>query len=118
MAMLACFSRSPGSLVGVPLVVGKSEYGASSSAPRVSFAGAFFTQTRQHHWRIGGGVNRLHGRDDTQLAEARNIGGIEVLRVLNAPAQVLRIGVGFEGFLVQIENHAVAAVANSVDAHL
>jgi hypothetical protein len=36
-------------------------------------------------------MHTLHGRDDTQLAEARNVRGVEMLRVFDSPAQGLAV---------------------------
>ena len=63
-------------------------------------------------------MDALHGRDDAQFAEARNIGGVEMLRMLDAPAQVLLVGMLVEDALVDIEHFAVGAVADGVDAEL
>ena len=52
------------------------------------------------------------------LSEARNVGGVEVLGVLDAPAKVLLIGVGLEGVFEDVEGFAVGAVADGVDAEL
>src|ERR1035441_6032179 len=60
----------------------------------------------------------LHGGDDAELSEARNVGGAEVLGMLDAPAQVLLVGVSFEGVLEDVEGFAVGAVADGVDAEL
>src|ERR1022692_2991657 len=60
----------------------------------------------------------LHGGDDAELSETRDIGRAEVLGVLDAPAQVLLLGVGFEGLLEDVEGFAVGTVADGVDAEL
>src|ERR1039458_4946744 len=60
----------------------------------------------------------LHGGDDAELSETRDVGGAEVLGVLDAPPQVLLVGVGFEGVLENVEGFAVGAVADGVDAEL
>ena len=63
-------------------------------------------------------MDALHGGDDAELSEARNIGGVDVLRMLDAPAQVLLIGVGLEGVFEDVEGFAIGAVADGVDAEL
>ena len=63
-------------------------------------------------------MNGLHRRDDAKLAEARQVGGIEVLGVLDAPTQIGLAGMSGEGFLKDVENDAVAAIADSVDVEL
>ena len=63
-------------------------------------------------------MHALHGGDDAELSEARDIGGVEVLRVLDAPAKVLLIGVGLEGVFEDVEGLAVGAIADGVDAEL
>ena len=50
--------------------------------------------------------------------EARDVGRADVLRVLDAPAQVLLVGMLLERLLVDVEHLAVAAVADRVDAQL
>ncbi len=63
-------------------------------------------------------MDGLHRRDHPELGEARDVLGVEVLGVLDAPAQVRRLGVRREGLLVDVEHLAVGAVADGVDAHL
>ena len=63
-------------------------------------------------------MDALHGGDDAELSEARNVGGVDVLGVLDAPAQVLLVGVGFEGVFEDVEGFAVGAIADGVDAEL
>jgi hypothetical protein len=60
-------------------------------------------------------VNPLHRGDDAELGETGQVGGIDVLRVLDAPAKVLpAVGGGLKGLLVDVEDFAVGAVANRV----
>ena len=63
-------------------------------------------------------MDALHGGDHAELAEARDIGGADVLRMLDAPAQILLVGVGFEGVFEDVERFAIGAVADGVDAEL
>ena len=64
-------------------------------------------------------MDALHGGDDAQAAEARDVFGGDVLRVLDAPAQVIagdaRLG---PDALIEIEHLAVGAVADGVGVHL
>ncbi len=63
-------------------------------------------------------MNGLHGSDDAELAEAGNIGGIDVLSVFDAPTEICFIGMRFECFFVNVEDFAIGAVADGVDAEL
>ena len=60
----------------------------------------------------------LHRRNDAELGEARNVGRIDNLRVLDAPARLADFPLvrrdGFECLFVKIENHAVGAIADCV----
>ena len=78
----------------------------------------FAPEPQQHVGRVGRAVDSLHRGDHAQLAEARDIGGAEVLRMLDAPAQVLLVGMRFEGVLEDVERFAIGAVADGVDAQL
>ena len=53
-----------------------------------AFLGALRPEPRQHVRRVRGGVNPLHRRDHAELPEARDVGGADVLRVLDPPAQL------------------------------
>src|SRR5690606_22251218 len=66
---------------------------------------------------IAGLVRGLHRRDHAELREARDVVGVEDLRVLDAEA-VDGGGVLVERGLVRIEHEAVAAVADGVRVHL
>src|ERR1039458_3630651 len=83
-----------------------------------AFLGALGAETEEDIGGVGGAMDALHGGDDAELSEARDIGGVEVLRVLDAPAEVLFIRVCFEGVLEDVEGFAVGAVADGVDAEL
>jgi hypothetical protein len=63
-------------------------------------------------------VNSLHRGDDAEAAEAWDVGGVDVLRVLDAPAEVLFVGMRLEGLLEDVERFAIGAVADGVDAEL
>jgi hypothetical protein len=63
-------------------------------------------------------VDALHRGDHAELAEARDVGGVEVLRVLDAPAQVLAVRRRPRTPLEDVERLAVGAVADGVHAEL
>ena len=72
----------------------------------------------QHIGRVGRAVNPLHRGDDAERAEARDVGGAEMLRVLDAPAQVLLVGLALKTSSKMFERLAIGAVADGVDAEL
>ncbi|MBI3668312.1 MAG: pyridoxal-phosphate dependent enzyme, partial [Acidobacteria bacterium] len=58
--------------------------------PDVSaFLGALGTQARDHVRTVRRAVHALHRRDHAKLAEARNVGSVDVLGMLDPPAQIL-----------------------------
>ena len=63
-------------------------------------------------------MHALHRRDHIQLRETPDVGRVEVLGVLDAPAQVGPVGVGREHLLVEVEHLPVGAVADGVGVHL
>ena len=83
-----------------------------------AFFGALRPQAQQHVGGVGGAVDSLHRGDDAELPEARDILRAEVLGVLDAPAQVLLVGMLPKDPFVDVEGLAVGAVADGVDAKL
>ena len=71
-----------------------------------------------------GGVRRrvdaLHRGDDAEPAEPRDVGGADVLGVLDPPAQLpaVLLRVLLERLLEDVQRLAVAAVADRVHRHL
>ena len=63
-------------------------------------------------------MNSLHRRDDAERAKSRDVLRAEMLRVLDAPADVLLIRIGDEDPLEQIQRLPVRTVANCVHAQL
>src|SRR3546814_1987081 len=61
-------------------------------------------------------MDRLHRGDDAALAEAREIGGVDDLRVLDPPAAIALVGVRHR--LDRIERLGVGLVADRVDRDL
>ena len=53
-----------------------------------------------------------------ELPEARDVGSVEVLRVLDAPAKILLVGVRLERLLEDVQGFAIRAIADGVDAQL
>src|SRR6266540_145856 len=76
------------------------------------------SQARGDEDRVRRAVDPLHGGDDAELAEARDVGRAQVLRVLDAPADVLLVGVGLEGGLEDVQGLVVGPVADGVYAEL
>ena len=62
-------------------------------------------------------MDRLHRRNDAELGEARDVGVIEDLHVLDAKTVIDRRH-GLERRLVGVERDAIAAVADRVRADL
>src|SRR5450432_2383539 len=60
---------------------------------------------------------RLHGSDDVELGEARDIGAGQVLRVLDTQAAVTWAVILLDA-LVEIEDGAIGAIADGVDGDL
>ena len=56
----------------------------------------------------------LHGGDDAKLLEARNVGGVDDLGVLDAIAR----GAGNAGLRIGVEGHGGGLVADGVEAKL
>ena len=64
-------------------------------------------------------MNALHGGDDAQGAEARDVIGMNVLRVLDAPAKVATVGIHFgPDAFIEIEHLPVGPVADGVGGDL
>ena len=63
-------------------------------------------------------MDALHGRDHAQLAETGDIGGAQVLGVLDAPAEILLIGMGLERRFENVQGFAVGAVADGMHTEL
>jgi hypothetical protein len=64
-------------------------------------------------------VNGLHRGDHAELAEARDVGGIDGLDVLDAVAAAsFGRGVGRGGSLIRVERHAHGAVADRMCHYL
>ncbi len=63
-------------------------------------------------------MHSLHSGDHAELAEARNVGGVQVLGVLDTPSQVLLVRVLAEDLLIDVEHFAVGAIADSMHAEL
>ena len=63
-------------------------------------------------------MDPLHRRDHAELSEARDVCGAQVLRVLDAPAEILEIGTRLERLFVNVEHFAIGAIADRVHAQL
>ena len=103
--------------VSVPLVTTRARL--HQFLPNVgAFFGALGSQPQNDERRVGRAVDALHGSDDTQLREARNIGGVEMLRMLDAPAEACLFGMFFEDGFKDVQHFAIGAIADGVDAKL
>jgi hypothetical protein len=58
-------------------------------------------------------VDAFHRGDDAELAEARNVGRAEVLRVLDPPAKLLAVflRMSLERLFVDVQDLTVATIA-------
>ena len=90
--------------------------------PGISPHQPLIAQPSRSEMQITDGVRGLEGSDHTQLRKARNVGRIDDLAVLVAPA---RFGQSAffrrhlsQGFLDPVQEVPVAAVADGVDIHL
>ncbi len=63
-------------------------------------------------------MNALHRGDHTEPGKARDVVRVQVLGVLDAPAQVRLVRVGLVGALINVQHLAVGAVADGVHAQL
>ena len=63
-------------------------------------------------------MDALHGGDDAELGEARDVRGVQVLRVLHPPPKTLQVRVGHKGTLEDVQGFPIGAVADGVDAEL
>ncbi len=90
--------------------------GIEQSAPGIAAFDALRADPVFRHVHVARRVHRLHGRDHAEFREARNIVQRNDLGVLDAVAQRRRLAAlrPFEG----VERHAVAEVADRVDADL
>src|SRR5574341_2652263 len=83
-----------------------------------AFPGPLLADALGHPGPVGGRVDRLHGRDDAQAGKARLVRRIDVLRVLDAPAEVPLSRVSLERRLVDVQHLAIGAIANGVGVQL
>ena len=63
-------------------------------------------------------MHTLHRCDHAKLLEARYVGGINVLRMLDAPAEIVLGGIVPENTLVDVGHFAIGAIADRVNVHL
>ncbi len=63
-------------------------------------------------------MDALHGSDHAQFREARNVGWIDMLRMLDAPSQGFLIRMLLEDGFVYIQHFAICAITDGVDAEL
>ena len=68
------------------------------------------------HRLVGRGVGGLHRGDDLQLGEARDVGGVDQLGVLDPVAEA--VAISGADFGEAVERLAVGGVADGVDGHL
>ena len=93
--------------------------GIHERAPEVGpLAGAHVAQAKGDPGSVRGGVHALHRREDAEVGEARDVVGMDVLRVLDPPAEVI-VGAGrVEDGLVDVQDFAVRAVPDGVRVDL
>lgn len=63
-------------------------------------------------------MNGLHRGSDAEFGKARDIGRIEMLGMLDAPAQITFLGVLAKNTLVEVEDLAIGAVPDGMDAEV
>ena len=63
-------------------------------------------------------MNPLHRSDHAQLAKPGDIIGVQVLRMLDAPPQIFFLRVGFESFLINVQDLAVCSIPDGMDIEL
>ena len=80
--------------------------------------GTVVTQPVDNERCVRCAVVRLHRCDDTQFRKARDVSGMQVLRVFHSPAQVLPVRKTAEDGLIQVQHFAVRAVSDRVRAQL
>src|SRR5215213_3111117 len=75
-------------------------------------------QSARRKEEIADGVRGLHGRDDTEACEARDVRGVENLRVLDAPARLADLSLrgrhGSESLFVEVKGNAIGAITDGV----
>ena len=88
-------------------------------APNIrTLARALLAEAGENIGSIGGAMYSLHRGNHAQFAEPRDILRAQMLRMFDAPAQVLLFGMLLERALKEIEHFTIATVANGVDAEL
>src|SRR5204862_8054924 len=80
--------------------------------------GALDAELRRDPRRVGDRVDSLHRSDHPELREPWDVGGRDVLRMLDAPAQRRAVGYACRRALVHVEHFAVGAVADRVRREL
>ena len=101
-------------LDGIVGAEGERHAGVEECLPCVGVGGALGAETRFGPVHVGEQMVGLHGGDDAELLEARNVGGIDDLRVLDAVAR----GAGDAGLRIGVESHGGGLVADGVKAEL
>ena len=72
-----------------------------------------------HPGAVRGGMDWLHRGNDAERREARDVGGTQQLRVLDAPAQIGSTPAGaLERRLVDVQHLAIGAIADGVHGEL
>ncbi|KKK77183.1 hypothetical protein LCGC14_2856170, partial [marine sediment metagenome] len=79
---------------------------------------SLFPKALEDIWGVRRGVDPLHGGDDAHLAEPRDVVGMEVLGVLDAPAEARLPRIGCKGALVDVQHFPVRPVADGVGVEL
>src|SRR5216683_7032597 len=96
---------------------GKTRAAFFQRGPGVSALDAFGTDAGFRPAHVVGLMRRLHGGDDFELGEAREVLGGDDLRVLDAVAAVA-LAIGFCDGFEDVERDAIGAVADGVEVEL
>src|SRR6185503_12562839 len=72
----------------------------------------------RHPWAVGDGMDRLHRSDDAERGEPWYVGGMQMLRVLDAPAEVRAIRMRPERPFVEVQHLPIGAVADRMRVQL
>ena len=63
-------------------------------------------------------MDGLHRCDNGESGEARNVVWVQVLGVLDSPAEVFPFGLGFEARFKNVQDFAVGSITDRVDTEL
>ena len=80
------------------------------------FPGTPFAEPIGYPGSIGRAVDSLHRSNHAQVPEPRKFGGVQMLRVLDTPTQVVQLWMVLEGAFENVQCFAIRPVTDGVDA--